>query len=565
MLHEDISWELLTETSILGHEMRVQMYKNFSQSSFSAMVQYLDKDLWTSDNSSSPLSLGNILTGFVANQVIPNGCTDACCGLPTMKVSAAIPVPADKQLAKAMTGTVCRLRTKSDVSILQEYLVLGQVMTVWSLLPQLTPTFGVEIVTHSRRLGAASWEQIDQANMLALQRCQDFCGLDPNCKAYMVGMNITSNSPTVLAPTLNCVFFSQGYPSLVYMLDRSQKPFVGGVLPSKDADAIFQAVLLFDGGRTTYSSRIMDGTKGVYTADDGWYAQYMVGGPYPNAAMTLANCEALCVVMAQCTAIAFPGCYLLNLAKAHSQTPSTQTAVYVKRFTRATVESVAGYAGVSTFADGPQANLAYLNQPAACSVASNGDVVFADVWNQRIRKITAYNKDCTTSGSSDEPDIRAYVSAIGNVSIACTSASTMRDLYQRMQHEVVELSQTNIVSNEFCKFAATPNATWLKDYTQNVMVLCSVCGDLFLPDHRPDICPPSSMCLCRDAIVEVMMLRVYRLCEPRYRQMDRWHKFISSYITCFIDDAPSAVWLTNSTKRSSLEARLTAYPVTQQR
>merc|ERR1712007_169939 len=117
----------------------------------------------------------------------------------------------------------------------------------------------------------------------------------------------------------------------------------------------------------------------------------------------------------------------------------------------------------------------------------------------------------------------------------------------------------------FCEFGNAPNSgAHLKDYTQNVLVLCSACSELFevegarLP--RPDICPPVAMCTCRQMVQQVRDSAVFQRCLPRDAYFDPRHRWIAGAgLACLVRKPSEARWITDTSMRTQLRNRLSDY------
>jgi len=319
-------------------------------------------------------------------------------------------------------------------------------------------------------------------------------------------------------------------------------------------------------GPFTVTARYFD-RNGLYITDSGYNTQDMVAGPMQSAALVIDDCKDLCIANSACHSIAYPGCYLLSrkivdlpfMATTALQYTGHTTATFVKKYMEAKVEGIAGYPGVYTFqGEDSQLNQAYLNRPSSCVVNSKGDLVFADVWNQRIRSISGHLNDCLYSapGVTDTEE-QEYVGAINNATTACNATEGgMAELFRTLQEQVVESRNTTLLEAKLCEYGDSPDPSYLQAYTQNVLVLCDICAEV---DPRPAVCPPVSMCSCRNALVQVLKQAVYQKCEGPQAYFDVRHRWFSAYVVCYRRKPEDASWLTNGAMRLSLKQRLQAY------
>jgi len=194
---------------------------------------------------------------------------------------------------------------------------------------------------------------------------------------------------------------------------------------------------------------------------------------------------------------------------------------------------------------------------------SRGELLFADVWNQRIRKISGYQRQCLYSANVNA-DIRIqYADRLTRLVTTCNSTTALDTLYTDIEQEVLGHRSTALMGSDFCEFAAMPDPGYMVNWTKNTLVLCTLCDELWPASQagqRPAaICPARQMCDCRQATAEVTQMDVYRDCPPQSAYYDRWHRMISAFIQCWINNPEDAVWLQNLTQKALLKDHLLAY------
>jgi len=125
--------------------------------------------------------------------------------------------------------------------------------------------------------------------------------------------------------------------------------------------------------------------------------------------------------------------------------------VYLKVGAEATARGVMGYPVVYTYTHPYQnlAEMAYLNRPTACAVNPDGDLLFADTWNHRIRKFSRYYQKChTVSGSLTAAELDAYLKKLEAVASHC-SAAYAPDVIKTIQQDLLKFSTTSFETH-FC-------------------------------------------------------------------------------------------------------------------
>eukprot|EP00418_Pyrodinium_bahamense_P004952 CAMPEP_0179013624 /NCGR_PEP_ID=MMETSP0796-20121207/1825_1 /TAXON_ID=73915 /ORGANISM="Pyrodinium bahamense, Strain pbaha01" /LENGTH=1076 /DNA_ID=CAMNT_0020709139 /DNA_START=45 /DNA_END=3273 /DNA_ORIENTATION=+ len=545
------SWEMAPLAAMLGNEIRFQSLQNVTEAVVKYDIEaYLTEDLWFQPPRGGDFSVGDImqadsaiesdislysnttiLAGFVSAEPLPDGCSSRCCGLPELEAE----VEAD--------GPMCALRTRSDIATLKAF--FANHTNMWIVWHKLDTT--VEI----REDGGSG--------AMNLMDCQDRCMLDPRCKSFMVAYNETTRSTAAKSA---CVYFTQNFPFYIYQFDRSGiDESSAASLSRSELDKLRDR---FEGPVSPYS-RIFNpmSSVGLYVTGNGYHTTDMPNGtaPHPEAGLNLAECEELCIKTANCHAIAFPGCYLLHRQGIAAQTGKPRgvtTAVFAKSRRGETLEGVVGRSEVYAFkGDGDYLREAYLNRPAGCAVNSKGEVLFTDVWNQRIRKITGYQLDCLYAVTVGRD---VYTRAIAAVARSCNAMAAMGELYAAAQQEVVLHRNASAVDRVLCEFrnASAVDPDYLE--TNNTFVLCTFCQEWAEGDPaRPDICPPQELCACRENIVEVLRTEVYRNCPRQSAYHDKWHIWITSYLRCPAQGGEDMQWLLNSALRTQLKNQLVNY------
>jgi hypothetical protein len=527
-----VMWRPVPNAAILGSELRVTQLLNVDPVQLANYELLLTDDLWLNAGAQAPSGhfASDILYGFEIPTTCSGPCSeierplwnpsnlncngDPCCGMPQVESTSS-------------SSIVCRLQNKADYSLLTVNTTL-----VWKKVT-------INLNTASAKI--------------TIEDCRRKCEYEERCRAFMVKYDVTSD--TYKDASL-CVFFEHTYPYYVYELDRSQT-----------WDDLQQARKLFSAAKSPFS-RTFDSTAGLHVSDDGLNAKDMVAGPYVNASLSLEDCMDLCILNSLCFSLAYPGCYLLNrqnvLPQADGHLLDSRSIVYVRENAGAKVKGIVGYPSVYSFGGEESSARFYnamVNRPTECVVDSQGDVILADVWNQRIRKITRKVESCrqNTIGITESEVNQTWVEQSKLVDAECQSSVTMSDLYSQMKNEVLTSKITTTMEEHFCKYQPTSVAdpNWLNNFTHNTLALCLACFELA---PRPDICPPVSMCRCHDAMTVALESPVYLHCPARSAAFDPWHIWYTSYVTCWFKPAASdALYLTDSSMRANLKAKVEDY------
>lgn len=140
-----------------------------------------------------------------------------------------------------------------------------------------------------------------------------------------------------------------------------------------------------------------------------------------------------------------------------------------------------------------------------------------------------YNMELFTNQSVTE-----YRDAINLVDSTCftDAAAPFRGNTQvTLQQTVVQQRETQYYEQQLCKYIR-PATESLP--TQNLLVLCTICdNDLSSIRDTLDGCPPQALCNCRNNIVKVLRTEVYLNCPSQSAYHEKWHRFISAYVTCW--------------------------------
>ena len=192
----------------------------------------------------------------------------------------------------------------------------------------------------------------------------------------------------------------RNFPFYVYTIDRSVAPFNQAREANlSNAEERAEALNAFV-GPVVPASRILGNQDGIYVAPESslLFSRDTIQGTNRNRALLLVDCQELCLQEPACTAIAFPGCYLLKKEVIQPHPESETTSVYVKEKRQPEIKPVSGYSEADSFLPrATRARESFLNKPFSCAVDSKGDLLISDGLNQRIRKVQGYNTDCSTS------------------------------------------------------------------------------------------------------------------------------------------------------------------------
>eukprot|EP00931_Biecheleriopsis_adriatica_P060615 TRINITY_DN36412_c0_g2_i1.p1 TRINITY_DN36412_c0_g2~~TRINITY_DN36412_c0_g2_i1.p1 ORF type:complete len:1215 (+),score=190.73 TRINITY_DN36412_c0_g2_i1:85-3729(+) len=574
-----ISWRVSEGTGLLGNELRFQTSYKLGMLELQTLSEYfLTEDLWISNGTvsevlgarqpGSSVFLGStsVMTGFVEGPSRPSNCTQPCCGLPTSTISATV-----LGFAQASPIQLCNFRNKSDLRIIQDYLTAMRgppgagpegaepsgenfmaerrplLNTVWEELESLVTTFSGGFRSQEpKTVPVSEYETV-------VDKCKQRCAGDHLCSSFMVRM---SEKNKLFSSGTPCIFFSTNSPSDVYTIDRTKYAF------RADEDPVTRkrALKAFEGPLNAVP-RVSGDMNGLYVSryESLILSKDTLGEAMISKAHLLQECQAACLDNPNCHAIAFPGCYLLRKSASeipvHSD-PEFLTEVYVKEFMLPEVKAVAGYGKVNAFqAEGVTTRQAYLNRPGSCVVDSSGDLLFSDLWNHRIRRISGFNPECRYSGIFTSQSIDEYEAALAAADAACTPWQH----YAQVQQEAVEHGNLTSLKLHMCNFGSSPIASAMEANgtgTSNAMVLCALCAA-----KGDNAACPSSLCACRSALNKVSTNYVYMNCPPQNAYADPWHKWVTAFTSCWLQDAGAAEWLTNTVKRDAMTALLDTYDV----
>lgn len=490
----------------------------------------------------TPWDRSTILKGFISNAAGWTACP--------------VETPNPLTLSSAEPGIACRLDTLEDLNALKDGHLLSGTRTVTLVYSEVS------------NLNLTIEEEID------VDACKDQCSLDDRCVAFTVGYNDTSRS---LSTPSMCYFFGRSHPYYVYRFSRSglNESGVTFLTESELADVRSERF----GPAVMPYSRLYNSEVGIHVFDDGLHSRDMVGMPRPSKALLLTDCMDECIATADCHAIAYPGCYLLNQGgsdRASGQgerlrvnvTEDVQpTYVFLKRYNEDTVEGVAGFPNRKHFKgeDIPAVD-AHLNQPIGCAVDSKGSVHIVDAGNHRIREVSGRHSDCLHSFESDRGVLDhkqatlMYKAATRSVTTRCRNSSEMGSLFDELLNEAVDNRNAAAVVERFCNFNDGPNTTaaqnFYQAYTRNSRILCSACEGL---SPRPDVCPWPDLCGCADSTSFLWSIAVYQDCRPPHSNQDPWHTWASAYVACAFVEPQEIAWLTDATKAQQLKNGLVAY------
>jgi len=533
----DISFDTVPDAALLGHALWNELRQEdlAGEAEIAQLRQEASQDLW---RASSISGTSEIVIGFIYNQT--GICTSTCCGLDSLELSLELQTG-------QVTEVACALRNLTDLDILQGSGLVSGTQKV-SLVLQVPAHLHI-------------------GDEMTVDDCEDRCRLQEECTAFAIVYNSTTG--TAASPS-TCIFFTENYPYYVYQLDRSLLNET--IVPDLTAEE-FEGYRQHFGAAISPHSRIHDADLGIYVSDTSYHAHDMVAGPFPEAALLLKECQDLCISNSDCYAIAYPGCYLLSASAsqragiaASSEGGANATIVFVKQYPDHSVTGVAGFPNVYASSTDGNAGDTNLNRPGQCVVDSSGSVQFADVWNQKIHRISGYDIDCIHAYASDatrtkyNAEIQLYEWSLANASQACTQDAQIETLYTYVQQSVLKDRTTTEFESRFCWYGNGPSdvasVTFYESYTSNVLVLCRACEHF---DVRPTVCPMLSLCDCRDAMVDILKTEVYQKCSAPGSRQDPWHVWASSYLSCWLAPSNETEWLTDSAKNASLWQALQSF------
>merc|ERR1712061_253871 len=107
---------------------------------------------------------------------------------------------------------------------------------------------------------------------------------------------------------------------------------------------------------------------------------------------------------------------------------------------------------------------------------------------------------------------------------------------------------TVTMESSFCNV----NNDALVGYTQNTLILCTVCSTL--EEVNRSKCPTTEMCDCQQSMRRALSFQQYQGCSVANALHDDHHIWLSAYLVCLWKDPEELSWV--NTGRSSLEAFL---------
>jgi hypothetical protein len=510
--------------------------------------------------------------GWAANKVAAN-ITKKCNGL--------TPHP---------TEGYCMIEKEADFDKLYDYGKAMQSVPTWkgatvplqSVTPQASRDvynalardwFGITLVWSSPRVHGTSLTD-------GPEKCEERCKIDPRCKAYVTSPaqelkymsflattttttstgttgTVATPAPAVQPAPYTCMLFDETWPYSVYQLNRDHLP--NGTERSKwGVSPMVPAVRLFN---FQYFQFVTDPLNKAYinTFLNKTTAMGIVGGPYKNRSLLLKECKEACEQQGSpnCTSIVFPGCYLFGngvtwTSQLATEQEERKTKVFVKARVHSKAKRVVGGPEVEAFSnniygadltvtdDKRYAKDSLINRPTGCAFNSKGELIFADTWNHRLRKISGMHVDCQYNMDLFPPNkVVQYRSLINDVDSKCFTNlnASFRNIAAAMQQKVVQQRDMSQIDAELCRYdtPATENLP-----TKNLLVLCRVCTEL---QNRANLqgCPSEELCECREALVRVLASEIYLNCPDVSAYYEKWHRFITSYVFCWftqgIDDA----------------------------
>lgn len=519
---EAVSFLPVPSATVLGHEIRMERFvEATSTSELTQVAKSVSQDLWQVPYGSS------ILIGFLDPS---SCCPNTCCGMDTFLLSNGL--------------QACQLVDFASLETVMANMVFDG-------------TKSINLVYHD-----ADVLQGSRIESPSVHDCQDWCKARADCSSFMEYKMSVSSSSTSLP---KCVFFTANAPYYVYPIDRSD--FDETLVPNLRQSELGAYRNQF-GRAISPPSRLFD-AKGLYVADSSRHARDMVSNSKPEAALLLQECQDACLANSKCWSIAYPGCYLLSESatqlalqyetRLNRGSVLAEQVVYIKSYIDETVVDVAGSPQVYSPSSNGIASEAYLNRPSGnCAVDSDGSVLFADVWNNQVRKITGFNVDCLHSYIDQNRHavkaevITSYMHAIGNAADACDDPATEAAL-----DSAVRVRDVDSVLQNVCKYSNGPSDAaslqFYSDFTDNKLVLCQVCGNELLP-RRPTVCPPLAHCKCQASLLNILETQIYKECRASSSNRDPWHILATSYATCLWAMSPDADWL--KSKRSTLDSKL---------
>lgn len=284
------------------------------------------------------------------------------------------------------------------------------------------------------------------------------------------------------------------------------------------------------------------------------FFDYVLQGPIPALSLRLEACQELCIQTPGCHSIAFPGCFLLNRTNFKFEKPGgLETRVYVRIEKDITVDSTIGKYKSATFkGNNAPAKESLINRATQCKVDKvTGDLLVADTWNHRIRRLKGMNLNCHfLTNVFSVSEILAYLEKVKDVEKYCAKGGETAGLFTAVQKATVEERDYKKFFIDFCvnrrggvEYGIPPSPddfTGDKFYAVNDLgVLCSLCGT-YAEDQRPgsQLCPSVERCKCRDAMKAMIYTEVFANCPKTNAYYDPWHRTLTAFIACWVDGDP---------------------------
>jgi len=587
-----IEWQPIKGTTVFGNEKRTKGEVIVTRSSWLQVVENLGADLWVlQDIPGSSPGVGGwksatlvdkwaVLLGFRARRkaeatTIPNGCSDLCCGLPELGRRYDYDYYGDRILLGE-----CAILSLADVSLVDKYL----------------PQTDSKLVLYFDKLGFLSMD--DENN---LQDCQEQCALDDFCSSFMVSCNKSSKAAFCeeATPGSICVFFNENYPYDIYPLGEGNRGRINVTNLNKalskaagsNRSAILEPYLMTFGQpfspRPRVGSSWSDATVGTRPMSSFYNATLMmehkadlprsrgvIEGPVAMLSLRLRSCEERCILTPGCTAVAFPGCYLLNATadsylQQDDKAPNSLT-MYLKKHVKVRVSGVTGLQDAYAFqGDNQEAPKALLNRPSACAVDSKGDMAFADTWNMRIRKISSQNLNCQyLTKLFAVQELKAYAYMMNRVEKTCHISTKLELALGQVEMEAVDSQYPQPFTNLLCRREADDDSAG--SLTNSLYALCHACKDMVDPleedtyqaiegrrrRSRPPRCPSEHLCECRASFEAVLKSPVYLNCPSSNLYFDRFHRLVTTYVACFMTDASESKYVSEPDMLEALQQNM---------